>query len=46
MPALTLQNTACGVANARRSSGYGCALRLAGGALVRPFGHAQLPLSL
>ena len=46
MPALTPQNTASGVANARRSTSHGCALRLAGGALVRPFGHAQFPLSL
>ena len=46
MPALTPQNNANVVTNARRSLSYGCALRLAGGILRRPFGHAQFPLSL
>ena len=46
MPALTPQNTANGVANARRSPSYGAHLRLAGGFFGRPFGHAQFPLSL
>ncbi|RPE70887.1 hypothetical protein EDC62_1377 [Tibeticola sediminis] len=46
MPALASQNTPEGVANARRSPSYGCALRLLGRALWRPFGHAQFPLSL
>jgi hypothetical protein len=46
MPAWTPQNTPEGVANARRSPSYGCALRLLGRVLGRPFGHTQFPLSL
>ena len=46
MPALTPPTPATRLANARRSPSYDCAVRLAGSALGRPFGHAQFPPSL
>lgn len=47
MPAWTYQATPCGFAHARRSPRrYGCALRLADGALACLFGRARSPLTL
>jgi len=44
MPARTLQITACGIENARRSPHHGCAGCLADDVCGRPVGLAPFPL--